>query len=134
MDNQKYYWLRWIILLPACASIYIVALEGLTIIFTYMRGIDMEPGEYSLFNLMAPGLAAIIAAFGCIKTGALLAPIYKKQTALILLILISIITGIGIVVLLMKGMDFKLLLIIIGQTVGGFATYTQIERETKEEY
>jgi hypothetical protein len=129
--NQKYNWLRWVIILPACTIIYLLAFVLLNIYFTYTRSPEQEPGEGSLVNLFAPGIAAGIAAYGTISLGVYIAPNYKKNTGLIIFVILIILVGMGITLLILKNFNYKLLLEIIGQSIGAFAGHQTIKEENR---
>jgi hypothetical protein len=89
--------------------IYIIAPEGFDLLFRNTPTINLKEGQNSLFNVLSPGLAAIIAVLGSVKTGTLLAPFYKVKIALIIFILLGLITIGGISKIMISGMDQDIL-------------------------
>ena len=93
MNSTKYYWLRWIGVLPASIIAYLIAynlLNLLALFNKYFYGMSND-GWYALY--IVPVIASGMAGYAFIFFGAFMAPYYKKYVGITLLILLALLTG-----------------------------------------
>lgn len=128
MENPKWYWLRWIGILPVACIVYVAGYMLLMLLnwLTVKFYVDSD-GDGGWMNLYVwPIFATGAAGFYFVTVGATLAPNNKKTVALILMILMCIISGAAFLGVLITKSYFGILEG-IAQIVGSVIAYKSIE-------
>jgi hypothetical protein len=89
--NPKYNWLRWIAVLPAA---FLASVISYLLVYYVQRFFSDANSGYVTY--WVPCESAAFSGGAMVYYGAWVAPTYKKTTALILLILSSVVMGAGI--------------------------------------
>uniref|UniRef100_UPI0040489416 hypothetical protein n=2 Tax=Roseivirga sp. TaxID=1964215 RepID=UPI0040489416 len=123
--------LKWIAVLPASLLALILSnlIWRLLHSLTASRYIDTDSWLNLIFvDIMSSALAS--AAF--IYAGTFIAPNYKKETALVLTILISMISGASLFIVNVMTAEYFSNVGIIAGIVGAVACYFEIQQSEKE--
>ena len=123
--------LKWIAVIPVSVLALILAnlIWRLLHSLTASRYIDPD----SWVNLVfADIMSSAIAAAAFVYAGAFMAPNYKKETALVLTILISVISGASLFITNVITADYFANIGIAAGIVGAVACYYEIQRTEKE--
>lgn len=98
MTPLKHAWLRWLGVLPVAIIAYLIAynlLRLLSLLGNLLEG-NSPNGWYNLY--IVPVIAAGVAGYAYINSGVSIAPLYKKETGLILVVLMALITGAALLI------------------------------------
>ncbi len=123
--------LKWIAVLPTSLLAFILAnfIWRLLHSITASRYIDPDSWLNIIFvDIMSSAISA--AAF--VYAGAYIVPNYKKETALILTILISMISGASLFVVNVMTAEYFSNIGIIAGIIGAIVCYFEIQRTEKE--
>lgn len=126
-SNPKWYWLRWVLVLPVAllANILTGLFFNLLVSLSnwYIGGSESSPHIY-----IGKCVAGAIGGYWCISYGTLTAPTHRKQTALILMVIFILITGMAILSQIQQKNwgDLFITIISIGGIVSGYLT---VEKE-----
>ena len=123
--------LKWIAVLPATVLALILAnlIWRLLHSITASRYIDPD----SCLNLIFVDImSSAIATAAFVYAGAFIAPNYKKETALILTILISMISGASLFIVNVMTAEYFSNIGIVAGIVGAVACYIEVQRAEKE--
>lgn len=124
--NPKYNWARWIAVLPASVGACILAY----LVFKFFGLLTAHFGDQDdkpfLMNYSVPALASGFGGYSFVYAGAYVAPVYKKITATILLVISAALAGIGIFVVIALAHPTALITSIIeslAQLIGAFVAF-----------
>lgn len=119
--------LKWLAVLPAS----LLANISMYFIWRFLYLMVIDPS--SRFNsIYIDILSSSIAGAAFVYAGTYIAPNYKKETALVLTILISMISGASIFIVNVIIADYFSNIGIIAGIVGAVACYFEIQRSEKE--
>lgn len=128
MNNTKYYWLRWIGVLPASIIAYLIAynvLRLLSILSSLFEGRSQD-GWYNLY--IVPVVASAVAGYVFVSWGVFMAPIHKKHTGIGLLILMTLLIG-GAIFIELTQTRVRGIVELIASLVGTIVGYFSIEED-----
>lgn len=123
--------LKWLAVLPASILAFVLAnfIWRLLHSLTASRYIDTDSWLNLIFvDIMSSAIAA--AAF--VYAGAFIAPNFKKETALVLTILISIISGASLFIVNVMTAEYFSNIGIVAGIVGAIACYFEVQRAEKD--
>lgn len=125
--NPSYYWLRWILVLPF-AVLALVLGEALINLFNYINVWFFGWKDNSPYVLVANVIAAGCGGFYFIGAGSMAAPMHKRTTGLILLVLL--VAAFGFVVFIsIQSKNWKALILAVASIIGAIAAYKNVENE-----
>ncbi len=129
MNNPKYYWLRWIGVLPSAVIGYLLIYFLLKLIMVISLWLNIDRGDAPyLMEYILPGIAAGYGSFCFVTFGAYLAPTNKRTTALVLLIIMSCFVGMSVFIMI-HNFHWQLLVETLGNAIGCFIAYKMQEDE-----
>lgn len=129
-SNPKWYWVRWVLLLPLAFIAYTLVGLLFNVMFSmsmwFIGGSDDSPYIY-----VGKCISSVVACYNFIIWGALCAPSYRKYTALVLMILMVLFTGMVCFALAQQKQwgDFTISIVGVIGLVGG---YVKTEEELQE--
>lgn len=124
MNKYKWFWLRWIGVLPVAVVCYllIIGLLNIQASFSWLGG----------KNILFSGIASGLAAFFFVFLGAYVAPTHHKKVALILLVTIGCFICVSIYQLLENSFTWELCIEIIGQIIGAISAFFEVRKLENE--
>lgn len=123
--------LKWIAVLPASVLALILANLVWRLLHSLTASSYIDPT--SLLNLIFVDImSSAIASAAFVYAGAFIAPNYKKETALVLTVIISLISGASLLIVNVMTAEYYSNIGIIAGIVGAVVCYFEIQRTEKE--
>jgi hypothetical protein len=119
---MKYNWLRWVGVLPLSIGAYALSL----LVVGLMEWFNHTEDKWSLWywvQIIVPIIANAVGGYYYIIAGTSLAPKFKKQTGLILLIILVLFAGVAIFLCVVSKEYFKILMNVASITAAAFALH-----------
>ena len=129
--NHRHTWLRWIAVLPISATAYIASYFLLRLLSIVQMLFNSDGGTWYI-KYVVPILASGFSGYAYILAGSSMAPNFKKNTALSLLLLMTLVIGAAIFssILLKKYMG---VIEGVGTVVGMMICFFELKEKNKLE-
>ena len=128
--SPKLNWLRWVGVLPCSILAYLLAYALIKLFnwFQTLFGVDKDDAAW-FNNIAGPAFASGMAGYVFVVVGTYLAPMYKKNTGLILMILLALLSGVGIFAAIINKHYVTSIIESVAQLVGAVVAYKEIEKK-----
>lgn len=122
MNNPKLNWLRWILVIPFALLGY-----GIILLLQGLENWFYEPPIWFITYLQSP-VFSFGSAFAFVMVGTEMAPMHKKTSGLILLLISIMIFGV-LIFLAIEAHLYKSFIYIIPGILGAFLSYKMVESQ-----
>lgn len=131
LDNPRNYWIRWIALLP-------LSIISLLLVFSLFSLINYLSAKFYFGNnsdswmvlYIYPITSSYLSGAAYILTGEVVAPSFKRNSCIILLVILSIILGVSFVGTIAK-QEYKVLINGAAQLIGALVTFINLKKFDK---